>query len=126
MSVIASFAFARGASVEIQESPIEVFLPRVADRARFAPEKMQKIDCFETPRLLVGLNCFEPGQSQKVHAHAGADKFYLVVSGKAKIVVGSEARDVAAGDLVFAPAGVDHGVETAYERTVMMVGITRS
>ena len=101
------------------------FLPRVAERARFAAGKMQKIDCVETERLLLGLNCFEPGQSQKVHAHAGADKFYLILSGRAKVVVGGEARDVGAGDLVFAPAGVDHGVETAHERTVMMVGITR-
>lgn len=107
------------------DSSIATFLPQVAARARFAPEKMQKLDCVETGRLLLGLNCFEPGQSQRVHAHAGADKFYLMLSGKAKIVVGSEARDVAAGDLVFAPAGVEHGVETAYERAVMLVGITR-
>jgi len=97
----------------------------VAERARFAAEKMQKVDCVETERLLVGLNCFEPGQSQKIHEHAGADKFYLILSGRAKVVVGDEARDVGAGDLVFAPAGVVHGVETAYERTIMLVGMTR-
>lgn len=101
------------------------FVPAVAARAVFAPEKMQKLDCFTTPRLLVGLNCFEPGQAQRVHAHEGADKFYLVMSGRASVVVGEETRDVAAGDLAFAPAGVPHGVVTAYERTVMLVGITR-
>jgi len=111
--------------VDNHESTIATFLPRLAERARFAAEKMQKLDCVETPRLLLGLNCFEPTQAQKVHAHAGADKFYLVLSGRAKVVVGSEARDVAAGDLVFAPAGVVHGVETAYERTVMLIGMTR-
>lgn len=106
-------------------SGIEAFLPQVAARARFAPGKMQKLDCALTDRLLLGLNCFEPGQSQKVHAHEGADKFYLLLSGKAKLTVGGESRDAAAGDLVFAPAGVEHGVATAYERTVMLVGITR-
>ena len=111
--------------MDSHESPIATFLPRIVERARFAAEKMQKLDCFETGRLLLGLNCFEPGQAQRVHAHQGADKFYLVLSGKAKVVVGEEARDVATGDLVFAPAGVPHGVETAYERTVMLVGITR-
>lgn len=111
--------------MDSHESPMPTFLPRLADRARFAAEKMQKLDCVETGRLLLGLNCFEPGQAQKVHAHSGADKFYLLLSGKAKVVVGGVARDVAPGDLVFAPAGVDHGVETAYERTVMLVGITR-
>jgi quercetin dioxygenase-like cupin family protein len=111
--------------VDSHESPIATFLPRIVDRARFAAEKMQKLDCARTDRLLLGLNCFEPGQDQKVHAHEGADKFYLVLSGKAKLVVGDETRDVAQGDLVFAPAGIDHGVLTAYERTVMLVGITR-
>lgn len=109
-----------------QESPTVNFFPDVAARAVFAPDKMRKVDCFATPRLLVGLNCFEPGQTQKVHAHEGADKFYLVLSGKAKVVVDAEARDVGAGDLVCAPAGVAHGVVTAYERTVMLVGITRT
>ena len=112
--------------MDSHESPIPAFLPRVAERAVFSADKMQKLDCALTDRLLLGLNCFEPGQSQKVHAHAGADKFYMVLSGRAKVVVGAEAREVGAGDLVFAPAGVDHGVETAYERTVMLVGITRA
>ncbi len=107
------------------ESTMATFLPRLTERARFAADTMQKLDCVDTPRLLLGLNCFEPAQAQKVHAHAGADKFYLVLSGRAKVVVGSEARDVAAGDLVFAPAGVVHGVETAYERTVMLIGMTK-
>jgi quercetin dioxygenase-like cupin family protein len=111
--------------VDSHESPIATFLPRIVDRARFADEKMQKLDCVRTDRLLLGLNCFAPGQDQKVHTHAGADKFYLVLSGKAKIVVGDEARDVAAGDLVFAPAGVPHGVMAASERTVMLVGMTK-
>src|SRR3954463_4554670 len=88
VSVIASFRFARGASVATHESPIVAFLPSVADRARFAAEKMQKQDCFASDRLLLGLNCFEPGQDQKVHAHEGADKFYLVLRGRATIVVG--------------------------------------
>jgi quercetin dioxygenase-like cupin family protein len=104
---------------------MEHFQPQVASRARFAAEKMQKLDCADTPRLFLGLDCFEPGQEQRIHEHAGADKFYLVLSGRAKLVVGSEARDVAAGDLVVAPAGAPHGVETAYERTVMLVGMTR-
>lgn len=101
------------------------FFPDVAARAVFAALKMQKLDCFATPRLRLGLNCFEPGQSQKAHAHEGADKFYLVLSGKATVTVGDETREVGAGDLVFAPEGVPHGVPAAHERTVMLIGITR-
>ena len=97
----------------------------VAGRATFDPTRGTKADLWVGGRLLVGLNCFEPGQSQPVHAHAGADKFYFVVSGKARMTVGTETRDAAAGDLVLAPADVPHGVVQALERRVMLVGIAR-
>ncbi len=92
-------------------------------RAAFAPGKMRKLDCFRSHHLLVGLNCFEPSQEQEVHAHTGADKFYFIVSGKARFVVGGQVVEARAGDLVLAPQGVPHGVEQALERTVMLVAI---
>lgn len=93
------------------------------DRAAFRADRMAKVDCFRSERLLVGLNCFEPGQTQAVHAHAGADKVYLVVSGKANFVVGQRIVTAGPGDLVLAPAGVPHGVESALARTVVLVAI---
>ena len=93
------------------------------NRAAFSEAKMTKLDCFRSDRLLVGLNCLEPGQAQPVHAHAGADKFYLVVSGKARFVVGERERDAGPGDLILAPAGLPHGVARALERTVVLVAI---
>ncbi|HXI21776.1 MAG TPA: cupin domain-containing protein [Gemmatimonadales bacterium] len=99
------------------------YFARAADAARFSGEKATKADLFRGERLLAGLNCFEPGQAQAVHAHAGADKFYLLLSGKASMAVGPEVRVAEAGDLVWAPAGVPHGVVEALERTVMLVAI---
>jgi len=95
----------------------------VAGRATFDPARATKADLWAGGRLFVGLNCFEPGQSQPVHAHPGADKFYFLVSGKARMTVGSDTREALAGDLVVAPADVPHGVVEALERTVMLVGI---
>jgi quercetin dioxygenase-like cupin family protein len=95
----------------------------LSEAATFNPEQATKADLFAGDRLFVGLNCFEPGQSQKSHVHAGSDKFYVVLSGKARMVVGDETREVGAGTLVWAPAGVPHGVAEALERTVMLVGI---
>ena len=82
---------------------------------------MGKSTIFESPRLLVGLNCFEPGQSQAVHTHTDADKFYVVLEGRATFVVAE--REVEAGptDLSFAPAGIPHGVARAIERCVVLV-----
>src|SRR5438445_8938641 len=76
-------------SVSNQESPMDTqdLLQHVPERARFSDTKMTKLDCFRSDRLLVGLNCFEPGQEQPVHAHDGADKFYFVVAGKARFVI---------------------------------------
>jgi len=92
-------------------------------RARFDPVRMGKLDVVRGSTLMAGLNTFEPGQSQRIHAHEGADKFYLVLSGKASITVGDSTREATAGTLVWAPAGVPHGVETALERTVMLVAM---
>jgi len=93
-------------------------------RAVFRADKMAKVDCFRSERLLVGLNCFEPGQSQAVHAHAGADKFYVVLSGKANFVVGDRTVAADPGDLILAPAGVPHGVARAETRTVVLVAMS--
>jgi quercetin dioxygenase-like cupin family protein len=89
----------------------------------FSNEKAAKVDIFPGRHLFVGLNCFEPGQSQRSHVHAGSDKFYLVLSGKARMAVGDEMREVEAGTIVWAPADVPHGVLEALERTVMLVAI---
>jgi quercetin dioxygenase-like cupin family protein len=89
----------------------------------FDAEKAAKADLFSGQQLFVGLNCFEPGQTQQVHVHAGSDKFYLVVSGKARMTVGDQTREVRAGTVVWAPADLPHGVAEALERTVMLVAI---
>jgi quercetin dioxygenase-like cupin family protein len=100
------------------------YVTSVRSAARFSGDKAGKVDLFRGGQLLAGLNCFEPGQAQHVHAHQGADKFYFLVTGKARMTVGSETCEAAAGDLVWAPAGVPHGVVEALERTVMLVAIS--
>ncbi len=94
-----------------------------AATAAFRPDQMAKADLARGGRLFLGLNCFEPGQAQAIHAHPGADKFYFIVSGKARMTVGDETRVAAAGTLVWAPADVPHGVAEVLERTVMLVGM---
>ena len=94
-----------------------------ADRAGFRAGNAAKVDLFRGGAMFVGLNCFEPGQTQPVHTHTGADKFYLIISGNASMTVGDETRNAGPGTLVWAPASVPHGVARAHERTVMLVGI---
>ena len=91
--------------------------------AVFHEGKAAKVDLARGHHLFLGLNCFEAGQSQPVHHHSGMDKFYLIVSGKARMIVGDQVAVAEAGTLVWAPADVPHGVADALERTVMLVGM---
>ena len=43
------------------------------------PDRMYKSALFESQRLLLGLNCLEPGQSDRAHTHPEQDKFYFVL-----------------------------------------------
>src|SRR5205814_10160831 len=120
---IASVRSVTAPSVSNQESPMDTqdLLQHVPESARFSDTKMTKLDCFRSDRLLIGLNCFEPGQEQTVHTHAGADKFYLVVAGKARFAGGRRAIGARAGEPVPAPGGVPHGGERSPGRTVVLV-----
>jgi quercetin dioxygenase-like cupin family protein len=99
------------------------YFREVAAASCFRPDAATKADLFRGASLFVGLNCFEPGQAQRIHTHAGADKFYLVVSGRARMTVGDETREAGPGTVIWAPADVPHGVAEALERTVLLVGI---
>src|SRR5688572_8615451 len=96
-------------SVAIQESVMAgYFISDVRAGVRFSADQMTKQDCFRSARLFTGINSLASGQSQRTHTHDGVDKFYLVLSGKARIVVGSEAREIGTGGMAWAPAGVPH------------------
>jgi len=83
---------------------------RLREHAKFQPDKMAKIALAATPRVLLDLYALEPGQSQKVHAHDGQDKIYVVLEGRGRITVGGIDEVVEAGEAVVAAAGVPHGV----------------
>ena len=73
-------------------------------------EKFYKTTLWQGEHMLVGLNCLEPGQIQKTHAHDASEKFYFVLEGSGRFTVGEEETEAAAGSLVVAPAGIPHGV----------------
>ena len=83
---------------------------KLAQLARYQPDKMAKVDVAASPHFICGLNCFEPGQAQKPHAHPGADKLYYVLEGRGEFSVGAEKRTLAAGELLHVPENVEHGV----------------
>jgi mannose-6-phosphate isomerase-like protein (cupin superfamily) len=91
--------------------------------ASYRPDKMGKSTIFESARLLVGLNAFEPGQSHALHAHAGMDKVYSVVEGEGVFLLENRELPMRAGDLLVAPEGVAHGVRNTGGARLLVLAI---
>jgi len=96
---------------------------RPAAHAVYAAGKMGKATLFESPRLLVGLNAFEPGQEHALHAHAGQDKVYHVLEGEGVFLLEAQKLPMAAGDLLVAPEGVPHGVRNTGDSRLLVLAI---
>lgn len=89
---------------------------------RFSAEKMQKVNLFETERMFADIYCLEPGQEQKTHAHAVADKIYFVLEGTGRFHIGDDDRELGADQIVLAPADIEHGVRNESQaRLVLLV-----
>jgi quercetin dioxygenase-like cupin family protein len=94
---------------------------RPEEYAVFGSAKMGKSTIFASERLLVGLNCFEPGQSHALHTHAGMDKVYHVLSGRGRFLLSDRELEMEAGTMLVAPEGVPHGIaNTGDERLVVL------
>lgn len=92
------------------------------ERVSFSPQKLNKVALCESERLLFDLYCLEPGQAQKVHAHDGIDKVYVVLSGRPTVQLGEQGRTLQPGQAAYAPAGLPHGVrnETTDRATLLV------
>ena len=94
---------------------------RPEEHAVFGVDKMGKSTLFESPRLLVGLNCFEPGQQHALHAHGGMDKVYQVIAGQGEFLLEGRSIAMEAGVMLIAPQGVPHGIRnTGAERLIVL------
>jgi quercetin dioxygenase-like cupin family protein len=93
------------------------------DHAVYQSDKMGKATLFRSDRMLVGLNCFEPGQEHALHAHAGMDKVYHVLAGSGLFLLESREIPMHAGQLLVAPEGVPHGIRNTGEQRLLVLAI---
>ncbi len=94
----------------------------VGAQVTFTPDKMKKVNIFDTERMFCDVYCFEPNQTQTAHAHSGSDKIYYVLNGIAEIRIGQETRNLGPGNTALAPAGVEHTVRNpSSERVTVLV-----
>jgi quercetin dioxygenase-like cupin family protein len=89
--------------------------------ARFSPEKMTKVNLYESPRMFCDIYCLERGQSQKDHDHAANDKVYHVLTGRPTVRIGEETRELEPGFVAVAPAGIIHGVRNDHDEPATML-----
>ena len=94
-----------------------------SDHAEWRPDKMGKSTIYQSPRLMVGLNAFEPGQTHALHAHAGMDKVYQVIEGEGVFLLDGRELPMRDGDLLVAPEGVPHGVRNTGSRRLLVLAI---
>jgi mannose-6-phosphate isomerase-like protein (cupin superfamily) len=94
-----------------------------AEHAEWRSDKMSKATVYESTRLLVGLNGFEPGQSHALHAHHGMDKMYYVIEGEGVFLIEDRELPAQAGDLLVAPDGVPHGVRNTGQRRLLVLAV---
>ena len=100
---------------------------RLLDFAESRADKHFKDTLFQEANLLLGINCLDPGQAQHVHSHADQTKFYYVAEGRGWFTVGEEEFEAAVGEVVWASAGVPHGVENRGDsRLTLLMGIAPS
>ncbi|HKH44062.1 MAG TPA: cupin domain-containing protein [Thermoanaerobaculia bacterium] len=94
---------------------------RPEDHAVYDSGKMGKATLFESDRLLVGLNAFEPGQEHRLHGHAGMDKVYHVLAGRGVFLLEGREEPMETGTMLIAPEGVLHGIRnTGGERLLVL------
>ena len=88
--------------------------------ARQAASGRPYLEFLTVPDLSVGLYVLAAGQLDLQQPHT-EDEVYYVVSGRAKITVGDEVRDVVPGSIVFVATGVPHRFHDITEHLTLFV-----
>lgn len=61
-----------------------------------------------------------PGGRQVPHNHPEV-QIYVIVAGKGRMFVGDEQKEVSAGELVYVPSGLMHGIENISDGTLSYI-----
>src|SRR3990170_4653866 len=72
------------------------------------------------PDLSGGLYVLEAGAVDRQSPHT-EDELYVVMSGRGRITVGDDARDVRPGTVIFVPAAAVHRFHDIEDRLVLLV-----
>ena len=70
-----------------------------------------------------GVVQLEPGKGHELHTHPESDEILYVISGEGEQTVEDETREVGSGEMIFIPAGVEHGTINTGWQTLQLVAV---
>ena len=56
-----------------------------------------------------GVTELEPGKGHDIHTHPDSEEILFMLRGEGEQSVDGDRRDVGAGDMIYIPAGIEHG-----------------
>lgn len=68
----------------------------------------------------VGVGRFEPGEVHPAHYHPDGAEFYLITSGRARLIIDGDVHEIGPGTAVYIPRSMPHGISNPYDEPVVM------
>jgi len=101
-----------------------MFMTDYQEKIAFSNEKANKVVLAETDHSRSTLWCLLPRQKIAPHIHAG-DHVWTVFEGTGHYLSeGAEAKAIAPGTVLVAPAGESHGVENSGDKGLVFLSIS--
>jgi mannose-6-phosphate isomerase-like protein (cupin superfamily) len=79
---------------------------------------------FASRHLAITLVEGAPRSQEPLHSHPDSEQAYVIVSGRGRMIVADEERDVEAGTLVFIPPGAEHAIFNPGPEVLVYVSAT--
>jgi len=83
---------------------------RLEELKEFDPRRRVVKIVHDSPQVRLALFCLGPGQEVAAHTAPSQVVFYAL-EGQGRVTVGTEEAPIQAGDLVFCPPQVPHGIK---------------
>ena len=74
-----------------------------------------------TERCSLAEETLPAGKSVHRHYHLATEEIYYILQGEGQMTVGSETREVAAGDAIFIPRGAAHTLENTGQTSMTIL-----
>ena len=94
----------------------------LADMIKFSSDARVNQEVLSTDRLMVRMNCYEPGQVTPMHMHPEEDEVMYIVEGEGIVTFkGRGNLPVKAGELVCLPSDQYHQITAGFEGRMVLI-----